>query len=180
MLITQSWLMRKGLVAQHRALGKLSLLIAPAFVVSGILMVHTMVSSDDGFSKKYGSRLAFLDLSTMIYFASAYVCALYYRRNVQLHARFMSSTAILVLPPALSRLIGNFVPGISSFEQAGHGAYFVCEIVVAMLLMNDFRQGSIRAPYAMLMVLLLVQQVSFLLLPSFGAWNVVTNWIASI
>jgi hypothetical protein len=180
MLVTQSWLMSKGHIAQHRVLGKLSLLIAPAFVVSGILMVHTMVSSDDGFSKIYGSRLAFLDLSTMVYFAVAYICALHYRKNIQLHARFMSSTAILVLPPAISRLLGNFLPGISSFEQAGHGAYFICEIVVAILLLDDFRRGSVRAPYVILMVLLVGQQISFVLIPSFTPWNVVTTWIASL
>jgi hypothetical protein len=180
MLVVQSWFMKTGLVAQHRALGKLSLVIAPAFVISGILMVHTMVSSDDGFSKAFGPRLAFLDLTTMLYFAVAYLSALYFRRNVQLHARFMSSTAILVLPPALSRLIGNLVPGISSFEQAGHGAYFVCEIVVAMLIVNDLRHGSIRAPYLILMIVLVIQQISFVLLPSFSTWNVVTTWFASI
>jgi uncharacterized membrane protein YozB (DUF420 family) len=180
MLIAQSWLMRRGLVVQHRRLGKLSLIVAPAFVISGIMMVHVMLSGVDDFSRTFGPRLAFLDLTTMIYFLVAYVLALHYRRNVQLHARFMASTAVLVLPPAISRLLGNLVPAVQSFEQALHGAYFICEIIVCLLLLSDFRRGRIRAPYIVLMVLLVAQQIGFLLLPSLDAWRAITRWIAAL
>lgn len=176
-LVTQSWLMRQGMVSAHRAIGRASLLVAPLFVVSGILVVHVMLASDDGFDRAYGTRLAFVDLTTMAYFAVAYALALYHRRRTQLHARFMASTAMLVLPPALARLLGNVVPGFDSFESDFNGSYFICEAIVALLLIDDFRRGRALAPYAALGAILVLQQSSFLLSPSPAWWTAVASWI---
>jgi hypothetical protein len=89
----------------------------------------------------------------------------------------MASTAILVLPPALARLLGNFVPGIESFEAAFHGSYFTCEAVVAALLYDDFRGDRVRLPYVILLAVLVLQQLSFLISPSPSWWNAATVWI---
>jgi hypothetical protein len=179
-LITQSWLMSQGKTALHRTLGKLSLLIAPLFILSGLLVVHVMLSSNDDFSKAFGVRLAFIDLTTMLYFGVAYTLAIRHRKSMQLHARYMASTALLVFPPALARLLGNFVPGIESFEAALHCSYFICEAIVAVLLFDDFRTGRVRAPYPILLLVFALQQASFLVSPSPSWWNAVTLWIGRL
>ena len=123
----------------------------PVFIVSGLRVVHLMVSSPGGFSQTFGPRLAFLDFTTLGYFLAAYLLALWHRREVQLHARFMASTAVLVLPPALARALLFFVPGFGSFPLAVHGGYVLSELVTLLLLRDDQRRGGVRRPYVMLM-----------------------------
>ena len=174
-LIVQSWLMRQGMIGAHRLVGKISLLVAPLFVISGLLVVHVMLTNHDESSVAFGGRLAFIDLTTMGYFSAAYALALYHRRRIQLHARYMASTVILVLPPALVRMIGTFVPGIDSFETALHWSYFLCEAVVALLLLYDFRKGTVRSPYLILLSVLIFQHLSFLVSPSWSWWTAVVS-----
>ena len=171
MLIGQSALVRTRRIALHRVIGRSSLLVVPLFLVSGVLVVHTMLASTEPFNRTYGARLAFIDLTTMIYFAAAYALAIAYRRQVQLHARLMASTAILVLPPALARALLFFGPGIHGFDAAFHGAYLICDLVVMALLVDDARRVKIRAPYAVLLVFTVFQQVGFLVLPQLSWWE---------
>ncbi len=176
-LVTQSWLMRQGMISAHRTVGKISLLVAPLFVISGILVLHVMLTNNDESSRAFGGRLAFINLLTMCYFSAAYSLAIYYRRKTPLHARYMASTAILVLPPALVRVLGTFVPRIDSFEAALHTSYFICEAIVAMLLLDDYRKGSVRAPYVFLLSFLVLEQLSFIASPSWSWWTAVISWI---
>lgn len=180
MLVLQAWLMRQKKMVLHRSIGKLSIVIAPLFWVSGLLVMHVMLASDSPFSKMFGKRLAFLDLTTILYFAFAYIAAIYYRSNVQLHARFMASTAILVLPPALARFLGNYVPGVSSFEMGVHGSYLISELIVVLLLLDDKRLGHIRLPYVGLLLLLLVQHLGFMSMHHVEAWVQWCNWFAAL
>ncbi len=178
-LITQSWLIRERMISAHRTIGRMSLLVAPLFVISGLLVVHVMLTKNDEASLAFGERLAFIDIITMCYFSVAYSLAIRFRRKTQLHARYMASTAILLLPPTLVRVAG-FIPGIDSFEAALHGSYFICEAIVAILLFDDYRHGGIRAPYLILLTVLVLQHVSFLVSPSFSWWTAAISWVRNV
>lgn len=171
MLIIQGWLMRQRNFSSHRAVGKLSLIIVPLFIISGLLVVYTMLSARNGFNQTYGARLAFIDLTTIMYFFVAYVLAIVNRRNIQLHARYMASTAILVLPPALARVLGSFVPGITSFDAAFHWSFLITEIIIVALIIDDARSNKTRIPYLVLLVFIILQQASFLVIPHIDWWN---------
>lgn len=157
LLIAQAWLQRTRRRAAHRLLGRASILVVIAFVVSGALMMQAMLRSSSPFSQQFGVRLAFLDLTSVLFFVLAYGLAIAQRRNVQLHARWMASTALLVLPPALSRFLGHYVPGVESFDQALYGAYLIVEAAVLVLIAQDWRSGGLRAPYLALLALMLAQ-----------------------
>lgn len=180
MLIAQSWWVRRGSFYNHRMLGRLSLLIAPLFVISGFLVIHAMLANQGGFSKAYGARLAFVDITTITYFAVAYGLAIFYRKTLNLHARFMATTAILLLPPALGRVFGGLVPGIESFDAAFHWSFGICEFIALALVIDDGRRGKVFLPYPMTLALLILQHVSFLVLPSVVWWSVFCAWIGSI
>jgi uncharacterized membrane protein len=174
LLIGQGWLMRERQLGLHRLVGRGSVVLAALFVVSGLLIVRDMLTRDGGFAKMFGPRLAFIDLSSVLFFAFAYGAAIYYRRTMALHARFMVCTALPLLPPALSRLLGHYVlaPG-ASFGQALHISYIVSELIVLALLAHDLKTGKLRAPYLVLLGVLVAQQASFEL----GPWPVLVAWM---
>lgn len=179
LLITQGWLMRQRKVALHRAVGKASILLAGLFVVSGLMIVQAMLTSDSGFSRAFGPRLAFVDFSSVAFFIFAYLMALYHRRDVQLHARYMSCTALPLLPPALSRALGHYVlPDGATFGQAFHISFIAAELVALALVAADARSGKIRPPYVILLVLLLAQQASYEVSAGIGPWQALVSAFA--
>ena len=180
LLLCQGWLMRRKKVARHRTLGKLSLVLVPLFAISGMLVLHDMLTRDSGFARAFGPRLAFIDLSSVLWFVFAYCMAIHYRRDMPLHARFMASTALPLLPPALSRALASLVPAVDSFDLALHLSFAATELVVLALLLHDKKLGKLRAPYLLLLALLVVQQASFQLSMQYAPWRAVVGWIASL
>lgn len=171
MLCGQAWLYRTRRLALHRQLGRWSLVLVPVFLLSGVLVLRRMLSSQDGFSQAYGMRLSIVDVSSLAYFALAFGLALHFRRRLPLHARFMVSTALLVLPPALARAAGQYVPGVNSFEAAFHTGYGASELMVVALIVHDLRSGGWRWPYPLLLAVMLLQQVGFHAVPHWPLWQ---------
>lgn len=172
LLIAQAWLMRRRNFALHRKLGRSSLALAPLFVVTGLFLVQDMLARPGPFIEPYAERLAFVDLVTLAWFAAAYVLALRHRRETPLHARYMASTALLVLPPALVRAIGMFVPGVTSFDMAFHLGTFVAEALIVALIAHDLRsEGRLRLPYPTLLAATVLGQIGFVVLPGMPWWS---------
>jgi hypothetical protein len=161
LLIAQATLMRLRRVGWHRMLGRVSFVLVPLFLASGLLMVRTMLVSESPFSRAFGSVLAFVDLTTLAGFATAYVLAIRHRRTMALHARWLATTGLMILPPALARLLPVLLPSIQSLPAAVHGAYAIAELAAAALLVADMRRGAPKAPFASLLALLLVQHAGF-------------------
>jgi uncharacterized membrane protein len=179
LLIGQAWLMRRRQLALHRTIGKSSIVLAALFVVSGLMITHEMVTGDGGFARRFGPRLAFIDISSVAFFVFAYLMAIHHRREVQLHARYMACTALPLLPPALSRLLGHYVLADgATFGQAFHLSFVAAELVVVALLVHDWRGGNVRPPYVILLAVLLVQQLSYELAPHIGPWMGLLEWYA--
>lgn len=180
LLIGQGWLMRRRQRALHRAVGKFSIVLVVLFAISGVLIVHDMLTRDGGFALAFGARLAFLDAAAVLYFVFAYAMAIRYRRDVQLHARYMASTALLLLPPALGRILGGLVlPPPPSFELALHLSFVLTELIVLLLILHDRSTGKVRAPYLILLAVTLVQHGSFELMHRLGPWQALVAWIRS-
>lgn len=179
-LVAQAWLMRTRRLRLHRWLGWSSVVLAACLFSSGLLVVHAMLASKGNFSKTFGPRLSFLDVTTLSWFLIAYVLALVYRRRVQLHARFMASTAILVLPPALARLLLFYVPGFSAFPVAVQGGLVLAELATVLLLWDDHRRGGLSKPYLALLAVLLIQHAGFVFVPDWPAWNAFAAWYGTL
>jgi hypothetical protein len=180
MLIAQAWLYRQRRMTVHRRLGRVSLVLAPLFVVSGLAIVHAMLASANPFSAAFGPGLAFVDLTTLAWFATAYTLAIRHRRDTPLHSRYLLSTAVLVLPPALARALPPLIPAIHSFASAFNVTFAVTETIALALVVHDLREGRLRAPYALLLALLVVQHVGFFVAPSWEWWMATCRWIAAL
>lgn len=180
LLIGQAYLVRRRQLRWHRAIGRASIVLAIMFVISGGMIVRWMLTDPNPFSRMFGPRLAFLDVTSVLFFLFAYVMAIVHRKDMQLHARYMASTALPLLPPALGRVYGIFVlPAGSSFDLALHLAFLTAELVVVALLVDDWRKGKIRAPYLILLATLIVQQASFEVPPASAPWQPVVAWISA-
>ena len=110
MLITQPLLIRSGKVTIHRAIGKLSYVIAPLLVVS-IFLVSRMVYQRPEPVLPHEERIAMIALSIpyLVAFAIFYSLAIINRKETYKHMRYMIGTSFLMIAPGLGRgLIINF------------------------------------------------------------------------
>jgi hypothetical protein len=170
MMIVQPLLYRNGLFTWHRQIGKLSFVLVPVFIFSGINMVHVMLIGKDNYPPLLPYQLAFIDFFTLIMFLAFYVLAIKHRRNVQLHSRYMVVTVLGILIPAITRFLFYF-PFITSFSMSLHVSYIVIEVVILLLLIDDKRSGKLWNPYKIAIVLFAIQHLTMSFAKDWEGWR---------
>jgi len=170
LLIVQGLLARTRRYALHRVLGWSSLALVPLFLVSGVMLIRASLAGTSPFQQAFAPRLALVDFIALGFFAFCYGMALWHRRRMPLHARYMASTAVLVLPPAMARVLGSFMPGIHSFEAAFHGGMLISVLVALVLIVRDMRGGRVYPPYLLLLARLVAQQLGFVAIDGSPGW----------
>lgn len=105
MLIAQPLLVRSGRRDWHRRLGRASYVVAPAVLVSAVLLAHFRFRSMDEATFAAEAPFVFLPLSQALLFAIAFGLAIWSRRVPALHARFMIGTMLTLVDPVVGRLL---------------------------------------------------------------------------
>jgi uncharacterized membrane protein YozB (DUF420 family) len=129
LLALQSWLIHSGRRVAHRAFGLSSIGLAAVFLAGSLMVMdvtaESAIAGDSAFARMFVRPLIGADLFAAVGFAALVGLALAERRDVQLHARLMLATALLVMPPVLARLFPMVVPGlgIRSIEELPRFAY---------------------------------------------------------
>lgn len=170
LLVAQASLARMRRFDWHRPLGRAVYVVAPLFVVSGVLILHEMASFSNPFQQAFGAQLIFVDLLAMGFYVIAVWQAIRHRRDVQRHARWMISTALVLLPPVFARLVS--MSGVEqSFEAAFHAGFVATELVMLAVLWRDAHAGGGVVAYRAVLVVSLVAHASFVVVPHLPAWT---------
>ncbi len=121
LLVVQAQLIRTGRRGWHRLLGQSSYVLAPAVVIITTLFVHYRVAPAlRGVAVLPPFALHFLALTliSIVAFALFYALAIWFRRDAQVHARWMVCTVFPLVTPVTDRLIGaHFQPVIGLVPQ---------------------------------------------------------------
>ncbi|MCF8452257.1 MAG: hypothetical protein K9G42_03580 [Pedobacter sp.] len=158
LLIIQPFLYKTGNLRWHRMIGKISFVLVPLIIISALNMVQIMLINKASYPPNIPDRLAFIDFATLVQFLLFYLLAIYKRKEIQLHARYMVCTVLGPLIPALTRLLFRF-PGIDNFNKSLNISYIIIEIVLILLLLDDKRSGKIPLPYVLAIILFIVQHL---------------------
>jgi hypothetical protein len=177
LLILQPLLIRFHHVKLHRAIGKFSFVAAPLIVVSVLLLIH------------YGQHLqrpvndldyAFLFLLMMnpCIFTLLYGLAIYYRRDAATHARFMISTAFILAPAGLDRLM------VRSFPDDGMTAvymgWFGVDLIILGLAIWDWRSHKRLSVFPLVLVVMLIDEITWQFAGQLSAWRHFADWFAAL
>jgi len=102
----QASFVQRGHSQKHRLFGRLSIAIAIAMLVSGYFMMRAAYALPE-FSIGKNSHVASMmfPVTDLINFSIAYALALHHRANGIAHKRLMLLAGILILDPAVARLI---------------------------------------------------------------------------
>lgn len=168
----QHWSIHARRNALHRSAGLAVFVAVPLFAAGALLAMQSMAAKALAGHPFYGPFGAILGLDDAIATVALLLivrAALAHRRRVWLHAGYMMSTILLVLPPIVTRLLPPMtVPYLSPFDAA----YLTAELsagVIAGLLAWAYPRS--RRPFLTVAAITLAQAA---LVEAFGrtnAWN---------
>jgi len=110
LLTVQPLLIRWRRRPVHRTLGALSYILAPAVVITTVLLAHARFKAMSPLVFLGEARHLYLPLSGAALFAIAYVGAIVYRKVTPLHAGFMVCTGLTLIDPVLGRVLAFYLP----------------------------------------------------------------------
>ena len=67
-----------------------------------------------------------------------------------------------------------------SWDHAFTGTYVLFELVIALLILDDYRLGKIRAPYIVCLVIFIVQHVAIYYVGEWEWWRELTSRLAEL
>lgn len=180
LLINQAWLVRSKKLALHRTTGKLSYLIAPLVVISGVMVSFHNVARFEDPSVPAALSIFHLGLASVFVYGVLYTLAMVHRKNVQYHARYMIATALVFLVPGLSRTLAQYVEptGLPSLDF--YQTLYVPLVIGLVLIGWEWYRGKVRSPFVVFSALWGLTILFWHLLPLFGPWQRFTVWAASL
>ncbi len=179
-LAVQPVLILRGDRILHRLVGRTSLFIAAAFVVSGLLLTHFRVSRmTEAVFEKEGIYI-YLPLAIGLLFAVACALGFRWRSSKPVHARFMMFTAVLLLDPVLARIMFFYLPPLPS-EHLYQGITFTLIAAAMVVLVRSMppqvRGRSSYRNYCLGTALVLAL---FFAIPYTDAWEAFVNWFRAL
>jgi uncharacterized membrane protein len=180
LLVAQPLAIRRGRPALHRVLGRVAVVVAPAFVISGVLLAHFRFAAMDEQALLKEAFFLYLPLHTAVLFALAAGLGFHYRRATALHARFMGATALLLVDPVVVRLLVFYLPalpGPTTYQVITFGLADVA--FVALVLW--FRPKAVDArPLWLFFGAMLTAHALWFTLAQTPAWLAFARWFRAL
>jgi hypothetical protein len=150
-LLVQPFLIRNKKYKQHRIVGKISYVVFPLLILSFIPGMLKMANA--------GSPNLFFPLSDVIMLIILYALAIYHKKNVAKHMRYMIGIALVFLDPTLGR-IGVLLLELTDMVNQN----LLCGIIYLMLIgliLLDRKNGKNFKPYLLILSLWVIHQITF-------------------
>ncbi|HRQ49199.1 MAG TPA: hypothetical protein PLR74_01595 [Agriterribacter sp.] len=178
LLIIQPFLYSRDKMGAHRKLGKISFILAPLLVISGLMMMHLMLSRKDGLNS-LTYIISFLDVIILAHFIFFYISAIKHRHNTQLHARYMAGTVLALLPTGVARIV-MLIPALNKGILWLDITYILLELTSIALIIDDKRKGKIYPPYVIALLFFIVQHIGLHFVGDWPLWQKLMNAFAGL
>ena len=178
LLIIQPLLYKTGRLKAHRILGWASLILVPTIIIGGIIMMRLMIQGQENYPPNTVYQLAFIDVLTLFGFAVLYALAIYHRKNLMLHSRFMVATIFGPLLPASTRMFMFNLGVASNFNEGLTYSYLLVELVLLLMIWLERKKKEIKLTYVPLFIFIVVQHVLMYYANDWGWWQSLMNQFA--
>ena len=194
MLIVQPFLIKYNKRKIHRLVGRISYGLVPLLLIFTYLTIrgeydrhlgelHQQVEQGlktytDAEILKLAAN-APIGIFYFVWFALFYILAIKNRRNSSVHARYMLATALTLLGPTVDRILGiNFgIETIGGMISSYVVSFLLADMVLAILLYKDYRNGRPVKTLATCLVIYITGQVLYYIVPGFDWWGHVMSFI---
>lgn len=179
LLVAQPLAIRGGRLGLHRAMGRVAYVVAPAFVVSGVLLAHVRFAAMDARVFVEEARFLYLPIHTALLFALAAGLGFAFRRHTALHARLMATTGLLLIDPVIVRLMVHYLPPLpfAVYQSVTFGLTDLAFVGLVLWFRPPARDR--RPLWALLAVLVTAHVLWFALAPT-AAWLAFAQWFRAL
>ena len=178
-LIVQPYLFQKGKLKTHRLLGWSSLVLVPLVIIGGIMVMQLMIQGQANYPPNVVYILAFIDACTLIGFAILYILALYYRKNLKLHSRFMVATIFGPLVPALTRVFVLILGIGSNLIDGINYSFILIELFLLFIIWKERGAKEVKFTYVPFLIFIIVQHILMYSVNDWEWWKALMNGFAN-
>lgn len=183
MLISQAYLIRVNKRALHRQIGKFSYLLVPFMLFTTIDLLRFKLHGLPTLGTMDFFFVA-LVINALIAYVIFYGLAIYFRKQSNLHARFMVCTAFPMFTPATDRIIYIFIkplvqylPTIEGNPIAPVAGFLLADLLLVGLCIWDWKSHKRLTVFPFALVILLLYHYSVLNFHQFEFWRAFSVWL---
>ncbi|MGZ8348782.1 MAG: hypothetical protein ACXWU2_02035 [Allosphingosinicella sp.] len=180
LLIAQPFLISRGRRRLHRGLGRISFGLVPLIVLTATLLAHARFAALDESRFREEGHSLYLPAIAVVLFLVCYALAMWHRRDMLLHARYMVATALPLIDPIVARLLGFYTPvpfGPMLYPFIG---YAITDLVLAVLIWRDRGRPRARRAFLTLLPVFLLAHAGWFTLAQTGPWFAFAAWFRSL
>ena len=180
MLITQAWLIRTNRFRLHRFLGRSSFVVAPLTMLFTLLLIHEVLNRFPGGVPHDRARINIFGFTKVVSFGVTWGLAIAYRRNYDLHVRYIISTAFAMATAIVFRVFLHWIPGFSETGAAIVGAWVILSALLFLLIASDWRNGIKRSPYWVIIIFITFMNVGYWTFTKTESWLAFCRWFGAL
>ena len=186
LLILQPILIRYNYRKLHRVLGYFSYLLVPLIFYS---IIDLLLFRFNGIPALGNFHLFFVALvvNSAVAFLLVYGLAIYFRKKVHLHARFMVVTVFTILTPVTDRLTYMFAPFMIKHVPMIDGApivqtvgFVIADVILLLLILWDWLSGRKPVAFGASLGIMLFMQYTILNFYKFDFWRSFAEWLLGV
>jgi len=176
-LIAQPILIRHKNYKLHRTIGKLSYFVVPFIFISVMLLAHNRITGEE---ENLGLSL-WVPFKDLLVFAFGYGVAIKYRRTMAIHARGMIVAGIVLIEPALVRLILYVFFPDAGFAPEGYLATIaIIYLLLIGLVVAERNQKVGRWVFSIALGLYIFVHSVILFQIEIAPWQAFSEWFATL
>ena len=179
-LIAQPILIKKKKLTIHKFIGRLTYILMPLLFISVILLTHYQIQNHvqivNG-EKLYGPHLI-VPFKDLLILGTAYIIAIVYRHDINIHARAMVATGIVFIEPALIRFIRHALVQdvrLSYFLTIG----LVYSLLIGLMIMER-KQKKGRWVFPLILGLYILVHSLLIFQIRIGVWETFAKWFVAL
>jgi hypothetical protein len=179
LLIIQPLLIRRYNFDAHRAAGRISYVLVPILLVSMVLLANYRLRSVPEEVYRLQTYVLYLQFSLAGLFAISFILATIYKKEAEVHARFMICTALTLIDPVFARAFFWMDPKTVEYHQ--YLTYGLTDLLFLVLIFLERRNSRERWVFPLMLAVFVLMQIPALLwLTDWPAWQSVASWFRSL
>lgn len=191
--VGQSWLVARGNVTRHRAMGLLGISLATAMCIIGVLAaLRGMAQADEFGAALAGREFSVIPLTAIVFFGAVVALAIAKIDKPDTHKRLMFLATVSILQAAAARWFFVFLGppearGLSPAETPpGPVAVSIApgllvDVLIVAAMIYDWRtRGKVHPVYLIGGGAMLFLQLIRVPLSTTSAWHAIANWVAGL
>lgn len=180
LLVVQPFLIRYRRRGAHRVLGALSYVVAPAVVVTSLLLAHVRFKAMSPLVFLAEAHNLYLPLSAAVLFAIAWAGGIVYRRVTALHSGFMVCTALTMIDPVLGRILAFYLPPLPHELMYQAITYGSADLILLGLILDKGDDLTSRWALKTMLKIFIAAHALWFTLAQSAAWIPIARWFRDL